>query len=336
MFSTKFIQNKNSLCAAFVAVLALLSGCGGFTEDFFGTSCSDASMVPQIANSELYPRYNAARYMQSGKTVVNENHDTLMVVVETFGGCANSAGKFEWDDDFYFADTARFAYTFQGDTLLLTSPYKPDEFEMNQDTFDVTLMLVGGTPGELEGIWLMTQCQKAKGKTVCYDDGYDKYVAFSTGYVEYRINDRKDYDYMSSVFTEGLFIYLDQADVAIQFENVFYRRADAEKLENLSRKYNVEILEKTNKSLKFSHGGRDFELNLDYAAIMDSAAITLTSGDAVCKGVYAEMRNASSEVCNEDNGDYLYKETSGVYSYSRSNHVEFEGCLNGILGRKKE
>ena len=341
MFNTKFVLNKiahklffgKNAIAVFGAMFFVLSGCVGFTEDFLGSSCSDASEASPVTDSKLFPRFNAARHMQSGTVSVNENNDSVTIVLETYGGCTNKGGKFEWNDDFYFADTTKYAYRFQGDTLLLTKPYIPDEFEANQDTFDVTLILVDGNPGVLEGIWLMTQCQIAKGKTTCYDDGYDRFVAFDVGSVEYRIQDRDDYDYMSSVFVEGLFIYLDVGQQIPVIENVFYKHVNAKSLDDLSKEYNVEVLEKTNESMKFAYDGHTFKLKLEYAAFMDSVAVSLSSGDVTCKGSHVEMRDASTEMCRIENEDYLHKEDSGAYSYSKGNDAEFERCIDSILGR---
>lgn len=148
--------------------------------------------------------------------------------------------------------------------------------------------------------------------------------------MEVRIADHEDYDYMNSVFVEELFMFLNNKN-SIQIETQFYTTHGAE---SVAENYGITIQEKTNKSMKFSYAGHDFDLKLNYAKIMDSVSVTLTSGNVICNGFNREIPDITQDQCNEDNAPYLNEMESGVYGIRMQNSYEFEDCINGILGRE--
>ncbi|MBR4784557.1 MAG: hypothetical protein IK012_04800 [Fibrobacter sp.] len=330
MSRIKFIQNKKVLSNVLVAMCLVFSGCVGFTEDWFrfGDACDEE---PMSVVATLEPEFKAARFVQSGKIDVDSEHDSVTIILEIFGGCLKDNGGYAWDGDFYYVNERTYAYSFREDTLLLTYTRIPDRFEANQDTFDVSVILVGGTPGSLEGIWRLTQCQYAEGKMQCYDDGFDKYFKFYESSVEIRIDDRVNYDYITTYFVRELFDFLESPSASIDIGDVFYRYAWTNWLEESG----VKVQEKTNRSVNFEFDGRAFELQVEFARYRDSVAVSLKSGNTNCVGTYFRNDDVSEEVCSVENADYLRKQDSGALEFVRQNSDEFEKCIDGILGREQ-
>lgn len=333
MSRIKFIQNKKVLSSVLVAMCLVLSGCIGFTEDLFrfGRACDAAADAPELIGGTLEREFKAARFVQSGKIDVDSKHDSVTIILEIFGGCLKDNGGYAWDGDFYYVNERTYAYSFRKDTLLLTYTRIPDRFEANQDTFDVSVILVGGTPGSLEGIWRLTQCQYAEGKMHCYDDGFDKYFKFYESSVEIRIDDRENYDYITTYFVHELFDFLESPSASIDIGDVFYRYAWTDRLEESG----VKVQKKTNRSVNFEFDGRAFELHVDYARYKDSVAVSLKSGNTNCVGTYFRNDDVSEEVCSAENADYLRKQDSGAFELVRQNSDEFRKCVDGILGREQ-
>lgn len=321
-----------NMAVACAAGLSLLTGCIGFTEDI---TCGDASMTSPgqdvSIDDDVYSRFAAARVAQSGKFEIDEHYDSVTITLETIGGCLGKDGVYGWDGDYYFADANTFAYSFRGDTLLLSRIYEPDPYEVNQERYEESFIWVGGTPGAFDGVWLMTQCRYREEKMYCTDDGYDQFFRFDNGKVEYRIADRENYDYMQTVFVDQLFEFLGDGG-SIQLETPYYY-SDTKYGQERS---GVEILEKTNTAMKFAYGDMTFDLSVDYARYGDSLHVTLKSGDASCVGTVSEMSEVGPEMCVADNEDYLWETVSGTFKYERQNAREFESCIDRLLGRDGE
>jgi hypothetical protein len=255
-----------------------------------------------------------------------------MLILEVNGGCVNQSGSIVYNPDFYYRDTSRYAYSFRGDTLLLTNHYVPDRYEVDQTEYDESFILVGGTSGKLDGVWFFTQCRYREEKIYCSNYGYDTYVEINGNKVEYRVADREDYDYMQTVFVWELFMFLGSHN-SIQLETPFYYTDTKYEQEE----YGISILEKTKKSMKFSYNGLTFDLNVDYAYYKDSLSVTLKSGDVTCVGKHREIVNVPPEMCNADDVDNFYEiDDTGLLKYQKQNDSEFETCIDGILGRERE
>jgi len=329
-----FIQDlfpKSFACAtifAFFATLAssaLLTGCAGFTED---GNASSADIIEDYAG-----QFAAARVMQTGSYFENATKDSITLIIETVGGCIKNDNSYMWNADFYYADSVKFAYRFSGDSLLLTRPILVSSTEKGDSILDATTFLIGGIPGKFDGIWKILPCRwyAAERRTACDNDAYDVFVQINNGKVEYRMADRSDFDYMNSIFVFELFMFLDNQN-SIQLETPFY----GTRMTELSReKYGITVQEKTNKSMKFTYRDHLFDLNLKYARSIDSVYVTLSSGNTTCVGYSREMSNVLPEMCREENAEYLYKRELGGMRYNNENHIEFENCINGILGRER-
>lgn len=327
MLDIKFICNKRSLSGILVSLSLVLSGCVGFTEDWFVCGDASESASPGVEQA-LSPYYNAARFVASGKVDVDKKKDSVTIVLETLGGCIKEGDAFDWDGDYYFADANTFAYSFRGDTLLLSRIYEPDPYEVNQERYEESFIWVGGTPGAFDGVWLMTQCRYREDKMYCMNDGYDQYFKFDGDRVEYRIADREGYDYMQTVFVNQLFDFLGDGG-SIQLETPYYYSDTKYEQE----KYGISILDKTDSTMKFTYADWTFDLSVDYARYKDSLFVTLKSGDVSCVGTVRET--TLPEMCSDGNADYLYKSSSGAFTYRRMNSREFEACIDGILGREQ-
>ena len=365
-----FVQSIVTPC---VALLALLSGCAGFTEDVAGNAMADSEDVtpdtgtkdgeglpdisaPQDASDPVVPipgqnighsdiptetvnyevdksvaaRFELAKIRSAGKLVRSAAGDSITIVLEINGGCVKEGESFAYDQNFYFADSKTFAYSFRGDTLLLSKISEPDPYEADQQKYEESFIFVGGTSGKLDGIWKHSQCRYREDKMYCMNDGYDQYFKFDGDKVEYRITDREGYDYMQTVFVDQLFDFIGDGG-SIQLETPYYYSDTKYGQESAG----ISILSKTNTTMKFTHADKTFDLSVDYARYKDSLHVTLKSGDVNCVGTVREMDDVSSEVCSDDNADYLWKSSSGAYTYERMNSREFEACIDGILGRNQ-
>lgn len=318
------MRNAFAFC---MGCLALFVGCAGFTEDVNGNVADDNSSDV----NQMESRYALARVMQSGKLERSAAGDSITIVLEINGGCVKEGESFAYDENFYFADSLTFAYSFRSDTLLLSRIYEPDPYEVDQERYEESLIWVGGTPGKLDGIWKNTQCRYREEKMGCMNDGYDQFLKFDGDKVEYRVADREDYDYMQTVFVNQLFDFLGNGG-SIQLETPYYY-SDTKFGQEQS---GISILEKTNTTVKFTHADLTFELSVDYAHYRDSLHVTLKSGDVSCVGTVRDMDDVLPGMCSDDNADYLWKSSSGAYTYERMNSSEFETCIDGILGRKRE
>jgi len=318
------MRNVFAFCVGF---LALFAGCAGFTEDVSGNTSDNNS----VDRRQIESQYALARVAQSGKVERSAAGDSITIVLEINGGCVKEGESFAYDENFYFADSLTFAYSFRGDTLLLSKIREPDPYEADQERYEESFIFVGGTSGKLNGIWKNTQCRYREGKMGCMNDGYDQFLKFDGDKVEYRVADREDYDYMQTVFVDQLFDFLGSGG-SIQLETPYYY-SDTKFGQEQS---GISILEKTNTTVKFTHADLTFELSIDYAHYKDSLHVTLKSGDVSCVGTVRDMDDVLPGMCSDDNADYLWKSSSGAYTYERMNSSEFETCIDGILGRKRE
>ena len=365
-----FVQSIVTPC---VALLALLSGCAGFTEDVAGNAMADSEDVthdagtkdsnglpdisaPQDASDPVVPipgqnighsdiptetvnyevdksvaaRFESAKIRSTGKLLRSAAGDSITIVLEINGGCVKEGESFAYDQNFYFADSKTFAYSFRGDTLLLSKISEPDPYEADQQKYEESFIFVGGTSGKLDGIWKHSQCRYREDKMYCMNDGYDQYFKFDGDKVEYRITDRVDYDYMQTVFVDQLFDFIGDGG-SIQLETPYYYSDTKYGQESAG----IRILSKTNTTMKFTHADKTFDLSVDYARYKDSLHVTLKSGDVSCVGTVREMEDVLPGMCSDDNADYLWKSSSGAYTYERMNSREFEACIDGILGREQ-
>lgn len=305
--------------------LALLAGCGGFTEDVNGNIVEGTP----VDMNQMESVYALARVAQSGKVERSSAGDSITIVLEINGGCVKDGESLAYDPNFFFADSQTFAYSFRGDTLLLSTIYEPGPYEVNQERYEESFIFVGGTPGVLDGIWKNTQCRYREEKIYCMNDGYDQYFKFDGGKVEIRVADRENYDYMQTVFVDRLFDFLGSGG-SIQLETPYYYSDTKYEQEE----YGIGILEKTNTAMKFTYGDVTFDLSLDYAYYKDSLSVTLKSGDVTCVGKHREIVNVPPEMCNADYVDNFYEiEDTGLLKYEKKNDSEFEACIDGILGR---
>ena len=321
------MNKMRNIFAFCLGCLALFVGCAGFTEDVNGDVADDNS----VDRRQIESQYALARVAQSGKVERSSADDSIMITFEMNGGCVKEGESFAYDQNFYFADSKTYAYSFRDDTLLLTRIYEPGPYEVNQERYEESFIFVGGTPGKLDGIWENTQCRYREEKIYCMNDGYDQYFKFDGGNVEYRVADHEDYDYMQTVFVDQLFDFLGNGG-SIQLETPYYY-SDTKYGQESS---GIVILEKTNNTVKFTHADLTFELSVDYARYKDSLHVTLKSGDVSCVGTVRDMDDVLPGMCSDDNADYLWKSSSGAYTYERMNSNEFETCIDGILGRKRE
>ena len=184
----------------------------------------------------------------------------------------------------------------------------------------------------LDGTWRSQPCFYLDGAYYCNNEAYEKFIKIDGDNVEFRAGDVPNYDYMNSDFVGQVFRFLSNKS-SIVFEDVFYSRTN----NNRPEKYGITVQEKTNKSMKFTHEGRSFDLKLDFVRYNDSVAVTLSSNGTTCVGNYSKKKNVPPELCSEENAPYMefyaIDSDSGAYApqYKKDNRPEFEKCVKGIL-----
>jgi hypothetical protein len=306
-------------CATVLSGITLLAGCSGFTEDTNTSSNEDGRFI------DVQTAFASARVNKVGKVMVDESKDSVAFVTEIFGGCFRKNGTLYYDADYYFEDVEHFAYNFLNDTLQLSYV---DEDAITKEL--VTVQWVGGTTGVLDGTWRITPCIYVDGVYGCSKDAYEKFVKLDGGSLEHRVGDVPNYDYMNTNFVSDIFSFLNNNNIIIMFEDVFYSWSDIN-----PEKYGITVQEKTNKSMKFTHEGRTFDLKLDYARYSDTVAVTLSSNGRTCVGNYSEKNDVPPELCREENSAYLQSSRndskSDALQYQKDNVREFSKCIQGIL-----
>ena len=317
-----FVQRFIAACITSVAILA---GCAGFTED--GNSFSGAS--DEGLSFDIAQHFAAARVTASGSANIDEVNDSITFLLDILGGCLKRNGTLVYDPNYYFVDEHRFAYKLRNDTLLL-SYYYEDEISRELDT-DIW---VGENAGELDGTWLLTQGGYVDEEYGCVNDVYNKYFKIDGDKVEYRVEDRSDYDYMHSYFVNDLFKFLGNQST-IGLRDVFY---GSRYVEENAEKYGIVVQEKTNKSMIFTYDNHVFDLKLNYARYRDSVSVSLSSGETTCVGNHSIKHDVPPELCRDENALYLQSSRSDSESdalqYEKSNYREFQDCIDGILGRE--
>ena len=316
----------NFACAtvlAFSAILAssaLLTGCTGFTEDG-NTSFDEGGSI------DVQTAFASARVTGMGKAHVDESNDSITFVTEAFGGCIKRNGTIFYNPDYYSAKEDHLAYTFRNDTLQLSSIFEDEKTKEH-----ITVQYIGGTSGVLDGTWRSQPCFYLDGAYYCNNEAYEKFIKIDGDNVEFRAGDVPNYDYMNSDFVGQVFRFLSNKS-SIVFEDVFYSRTN----NNSPEKYGITVQEKTNKSMKFTHEGRSFDLKLDFVRYSDSMAVTLSSNGTTCVGYYSKKKDVPPELCREENAPYMEFNAENSDSdahasqYKKDNRSEFEQCIQGIL-----
>ena len=175
-------MNKRIVRELFLLFCILaFSGCIGFTEDW-GFACGDSSEDPQIHYD--YTPFDLACVAQGGPLEVNYADSSLVFSFSTRGECLQDGGTEKWGPNFRFAYMVHATYAFRGDTLALS-------FYSESEQANVTILLVDGTPGTLDGIWRFTSCAYIDDKLECFDDEKKRFLLLDGSWAEYRIGTAK-------------------------------------------------------------------------------------------------------------------------------------------------
>lgn len=313
-----------AMVLAFSAILAssaLLTGCAGFTEDTNTSSNDDGGII------DVQTAFASARVSQLGKVIVDESQDSLTIVYETFGGCLkNDNGVYAYNSDFYFSNSRTYAYSFHGDSLVLS--YGSINHEKGS-LYDLNFYLIGGNPGDLNGVWMYLPCTSFGDEYGCSNDMENLFIQFNNRSVETRVSENKTYDYMNSGFVENLALFMTGHENRIDFD----LRGQVMSMDNDLSGRGFTVQERSNKNMKFVYKEHQYELNVDYVQINDSAAVTLSSEGISCTAYLSERDNVSSEMCREENADYLYENGRGSLSYRKDNSDEFASCVKSLVRR---
>lgn len=128
-------------------------------------ACSDSSSSSGPSGSSTY---DPTAPVKSQMGVDDVAHTITVVEQERVERCIVENNSFTWQEKLLESDTAKFYYSFAGDSLILG---------MSKKDHDATV-LVGGTPGSLYGTWRSTD------KACTYDIAEEEYdcSAFSKPY----------------------------------------------------------------------------------------------------------------------------------------------------------
>jgi len=309
-------------CAAVLSGITLLAGCSGFTEDTNTSSNDNGGLI------DVQAAFASARVSQLGKVIVDESQDSLTIVYETFGGCLkNDNGVYAYNSDFYFSNSRTYAYSFHGDTLVLS--YGSINHEKGS-LYDLNFYLIGGNPGDLNGVWMYLPCTSFGDEYGCSNDMENLFIQFNNRSVETRVSENKTYDYMNSGFVENLALFMTGHENRIDFD----LRGQVMSMDNDLSGRGFTVQERSNKNMKFVYKEHQYELNVDYVQINDSAAVTLSSEGLSCSAYLSERDDVSSEICREENADYLYENGRGSLGYRKDNSEEFASCVKSLVNRK--
>ena len=322
MFVKRIVDMDFAVIAMGLVCAAMLAGCGGFTED------TNTANRESAGNGELgalvAKKYAEARTTQTGFVAVDEKSDSLTLVLETFGGCLKQDGHYVWNPDYYHADSIAFGYRFSGDSLYLSQLYESGTTR-EYDTF----IYYGGENGKLDGVWQLFLCLYVDDQYGCVNDGYEKFMKIDGDKVEFRAGDLPGFNYMESVFINDLFDYLEY-QLSIMITGIFYNaNLDKEKEE-----YGITVTSQTDSAMTFTYDNHTFEVELKHVSYHDSVSVVVTSGSIQCIASYREFNDMTPELCNDGNSKYMRGDDEGALRVERDNEIEFETCIDSILGRE--
>lgn len=325
MKKINLMQNLFAMSLACVTVLSggsLLAGCSGFTEDTNTSSNDNGGLI------DVQAAFASARVSRLGKVIVDESQDSLTIVYETFGGCLkNDNGVYAYNSDFYFANSRTYAYSFHGDTLVMSYGFINHE---KGSLYDLNFYLIGGNPGDLNGVWMYLPCTSFGDEHSCPNEMENLFIQFNNGSVETRVSENKTYDYMNSSFVLNLALFMTGHENRIDFD----LRGQVMSMDNDLSGNGFTVQERTNKNMKFVYKEHQYELNVDYVQVSDSASVTLSSEGLSCSAYLSERDDVSSEICREENADYLYENGKGSLGYRKDNSEEFASCVKTLVNRK--
>ena len=322
MFVKKNVGMDIAVAAMGLVCAAFFAGCAGFTED------TNTANTDSTGNGELgtlvTQKYARARMTETGFVAVDEKSDSLTLVLETFGGCLKQDGHYVWNPDYYHADSITFGYRFSGDSLYLSQLYE-DETTREYETF----IYYGGENGKLDGVWQLFPCLYVDGQYGCVNDGYEKFMKIDGDKVEFRAGDLPGFNYMESVFIDDLFDYLEYQG-SILITGIFYN-AD---LDKEKEEYGITVASQTDSAMTFTFDGHTFDVELKHVNYHDSVSVAVTSGGIQCIASYRRIKDMTPELCNDGNSKYMRGDDAGAQRVERDNEVEFETCIDSILGRE--
>ena len=308
------------------ACVALLVGCGGFTEDVNGNVADDDFASGSNVSKIVARKYAEARMTEAGYVAVDEKNDSLTLVLETFGGCLNQDGHYVWDSDYYHADSTTLGYRFSEDSLYLSQLYE-DETTHEYETF----IYFGGENGKLDGVWQLFPCLYVNDQYGCVNDGYEKFMKIEGGKVEFRAGDLPGFNYMESVFIDDLFNYLEHRS-SVLITGIFY----SANLDKEKEEYGIAVTSQTDSAMTFTYDNHTFDVELLHVRYHDSVSVAVTSGGIQCIASYRRIKDMTPELCGDENSVYMRGDDAGAQRIERDNESEFKACIDSILGREQE
>lgn len=296
-------------CFVFVAIL-VLCGCSGFT--------TDPPVASTPSESNLQERFAAARLYMSGSFDVTASSEgslsgSLSISFDVTSGCVKQGESYQWKDDLGMSVNfggGAFNYSFALDTLFLTL--------VGGEENGAVIAFVGGTPGELRGIWQRLG-----------NSAYVEYWNFGERTLEIRVAEKENFNYMQSEFIYGFYWGLEDLSMNIWPDAIYYGAAV-----NASD-YGVQILKQTNTSETFVYGGSTYEITIDSVHVFDDyLMMTVSSGNAQCRLEHFSTYNVTPEMCNDENADYLrfpdaHPNVAGRYICYNAD--EFWTCMKQML-----
>ncbi len=236
---------------------------------------------------------------------------------EKCGGCKKEGDGFKWsfgvEHENPYADTLTFS--FRGDTLMMLKG------ENKYITF------VGGTQGNVEGIWKKTNVAYIGDSLVdlSTESSTLEYMKIQKDSITYAFDMNPAFNYMESALIYGIKNHLVDGSSNINFDGVF------ETLES-KLKDGISLLSHSNTSDVVSINGNTYEITVNHAYwLWDDVSVTVKSGDMTCSGRYVQFELMTQEMCSTDNADYLESWDEGETFYVIDEQKSFEQCLSQMV-----
>ena len=350
---------KRYFLSASVASVLFLTAC--FDDSTTNASTPQTSTNPgntQVVNDSTKKNNDATTdtegYHFNASLSIDKTSQTIVMSyinsTEEIGNCVIENDKYVWKDytNILTPDTAH--YDFLGDTLVLT-------FYNNGEMMSYGEMYIGGQAGNPYGSWELIDCiyEHEGESTYCFNSYYKTTFNLSedglSGTTTYDLEKEfaETSDFAHSEFMASLFEALTGRTFIDNGLYIYYM--DTSAVEEIIKKYDINIIEKNATGETFELGGKTYTLKINqddreqaelgerYLGLTNTKLnLDVTDGITTCNYESVYKQDLRS-VCSDDNAPYYnYIDTTQINgisypvatNYIKENSREFEDCIHSI------
>lgn len=349
---------KFPLIPIFMASALLIAACG-----------DDSSSNPTVSDNketqspEKDPGTDSTKTSENPKTddgivkrasyILDEANNYMIMTRENQyeNLCVLEGGSLVWEPKFMYAvDTSMFE--FRGDSLVVYSYYdgEPDYGEI----------LVGGTPGKLEGTWRHTGCEMnyathftdcdeelVRYREMSYVITKDSVVATLKFHTDRYLADNGDFT--NSIFMLQLYRHLSRSDYGVYPNTLF--EMDSSAVQTVIGNNDITIQEQSRTHAVFEIRGKTYEFDVKKANItvaMDGLfsgstgmelRLDISSNGTTCNLSHA-IKYVNEPLCRDEYMDHLRiddemedaedNKFAMAYRFEDTNYDDFEECLGSL------